>query len=410
MKIIKAITIFLFVMIIQSADAQDILNKYLESAANNSPLVKAKFNEYMASLEVVPQVGKLPDPQLAMGYFIQPVETRLGPQRFKFSVSQMFPWFGTLETKENVAIQMAKAKYEIFEETKSWLFNEVRSTYYNLYFTKKAIKITDDNIKILELFQKLALIKVESGIVSPVDEYRIEMEIADLLNQQALLKDNFNVLEIMFNNLLNAENNQKVELPETLPDIDIEKDKNSILEEILAKNHQLISFDYQLETLKFKEELAKKAGNPNFTLGVDYTIIGKGNNKLAGKDAFLFPKLGFSIPLYRNKYKAMVKEVVFLETAKQSEKLNRINILETIFENAWKNYNDSQRRIILYINQTELAEKSVEIMETEYTTGNKNFEEILRMERKLLKYSLESEKAFADKQAAISFINYLMGN
>lgn len=50
------------------------------------------------------------------------------------------------------------------------------------------------------------------------------------------------------------------------------------------------------------------------------------------------------------------------------------------------------------------------LLETEYATGNTNFEEILRMERKVLKYNLELEKAYADKQAAISFITYLMGN
>ncbi len=410
MKTIKIITAFLFILLIQPVNAQEMLNRYLVSAAENSPAVKAKFNEYMASLEVIAQVGELPDPQVAMGYFILPVETRVGPQRLKFSLSQMFPWFGTLEAKENVAIQMAKAKYEIFEETKSWLFNEVRSTYYNLYFTKKAIKITDENIMILELFRKLALIKVESGLVSAVDEYRIEMETGDLVNQLALLKDKFKFLQIMFNNLLNVEDNQEIELPEILGDNKFEIDKLSILDEIVAKNHQLISIDYQLESLKFKEEIAENAGKPNFTIALDYTLIGKGENKLAGKDAFLFPKIGMSIPLYRNKYKAMINEVVYLEAAKQSEKLNKINILETIFENAWKDYQDAQRRILLYKNQRFLAQKSIDILETEYTTGNKNFEEILRMERKLLKYSLESEKAVTDKQAAISFIHYLMGN
>ena len=410
MKAIKFIIGFLFILIYQSAGAQDILNNYLEAAAKNNPAVKAKFSEYMASLEIVPQVGKLPDPQMALGYFIQPVEIRLGPQRFKFSLSQMFPWFGTLEAKENSAIQMAKAKYEIFEETKSWLFNEVRSTYYNLYFTRKAIEITSENIEILKLFQKLALIKVEAGIVSAVDEYRIEIETGDLIYQLELLKDKFNVLQIMFNNLLNAENSQRIELPDTLWDKKLEIDKQSIIEKILSKNHQLIRIDYQLESLKFKEEVAKNTGKPNFTVGIDYIIVGKGNNNLAGKDAFVFPKVGISIPLYRDKYKAMVKEVVYLEAAKQSEKLDKINILETIFENAWKDYCDAQRRISLYVNQTDLAEKSIVILETEHKTGNKNFEEILRMERKLLKYSLESVKAVTDKQAAISFINYLMAN
>jgi len=130
---------------------------------------------------------------------------------------------------------------------------------------------------------------------------------------------------------------------------------------------------------------------------------------MAGTDAFMFPSIGVTIPLYRNKYKAMVREVVYLESAKTNEKVDKTNMLETLFENNWKDYRDAVRRIGLYHVQLELARKSLNLLETEYATGNKNFEEILRMERKVLKYNLELEKAMADKQAAISFINYLMG-
>ena len=102
-----------------------MLDRYLIIAAENNPGLESRFNEYLAALEVSPQVKALPDPQLAFGYFIQPVETRVGPQEFRISASQMFPWFGTLKSKENVAIQTAKAKYEAFEEAKSKLFNEI---------------------------------------------------------------------------------------------------------------------------------------------------------------------------------------------------------------------------------------------------------------------------------------------
>ncbi len=119
MKQYKIIIGMLILLISSVASAQNRLNKYLEIAAENNPELKARFDEYMAALEVAPQVKALPDPQVAFGYFIQPVETRVGPQQFKLSASQMFPWFGTLKAKENVAIQTAKAKYELFEESKS---------------------------------------------------------------------------------------------------------------------------------------------------------------------------------------------------------------------------------------------------------------------------------------------------
>ncbi len=106
----------------------------------------------------------------------------------------------------------------------------------------------------------------------------------------------------------------------------------------------------------------------------------------------------------------MVKEAVYLETAKENEKINKTNLLETLFENTWKEYRDADRRIILYFNQLKLTQQSVRLLETEYITANKNFEEILRMERKQLFYALELERARTDKQAAVSFIKYLMGS
>lgn len=406
----KYIYIIGIVLLIPSvASAQEELDNYLLIAAENNPGLQVKFKEYMAALEVAPQVRALPDPQAAFAYFISPIETRVGPQQFRFSVSQMFPWFGTLQAKENVTNQVAKAKYEAFLESKSRLFNEVRSNYFNIYFSRRAIEITRENLEILSSFKKLANIKVETGKVSAVDEYRIDMEIGDMENRLALLKDNQHVLEVMFVNLLNIDSELKITTPEILWTRDIGLRKNQVLDTINSNNHQLLAIRLQQDGLTFRKELVEKAGKPVFSIGFDYTVVGQGENSLAGTDAFVFPKVGITIPLYRNKYRALVNEVVYLQEAKESEKIDRINFLETILEKSWKDYMDSDRRIDLYINQQDLAEQSLKLLETEYTAGNKNFEEILRMERKLLTYGLELEKARSDKQAAISFINYLMG-
>lgn len=400
--------LFLLITSVVSAQQED-LDNYLKIAAENNPGLKAKFNDYMAALEVAPQVKALPDPQVAFAYFISPVETRVGPMNFKISASQMFPWFGTLEAKENATIQAAKAKYELFEETKSKLFNDVKGAYFNLYFNKKAVAITLENIDILNTFQKLATIKVEAGLVSVVDEYRIEMEINELENQLALLKDKAFVLEVQFKNLLDSTEIGSIKIPENLWRNDFQLSKQAALDSVSVYNHQLLSIDFQQAALQYKREVAQRNGKPNIKVGFDYTFIGKGENNLAGKDAFVFPTVGLTIPLYRNKYKAMVQEVMYLESAKTFEKINKNNLLETLFENGWKDYQDANRRTELYETQLELAHKSIRILETEYATGNKNFEEILRMERKVLKYHLEKEKSIADKQAAISFLNYLMG-
>ncbi len=409
MKKYNIVTGVLFLLITSMVSAQEELAGYLQTAAENNPGLKARFSEYMAALEIVPQVKALPDPQLAFGYFIKPVETRVGPQQFKISASQMFPWFGTLKARENSALQMAKAKYEVFEEAKSRLFNDVRSTYYNLYFINKAIAVTEENLTLLNSFQNLAVIKVEAGMASVVDEYRIELEIGDLANQMALLNDKYRTLEVMFNNLLNTDAGSPVILPQQLWETEPVLSKEEIMDSIKVQNHQLLNLDIQSESLRYREELARLSGKPDLRIGFDYTIVGKGENNMAGSDALMLPTIGMTIPLYRNKYKSMVNEVIYHETANKEEIIDKQNKLHTVFEQTWRDLSDGKRRIILNERQADLARKSLKLLETEYLTSSKNFEEILRMERKLLKYELELEKARADKQAAISFMNYLMG-
>jgi outer membrane protein TolC len=75
-----------------------------------------------------------------------------------------------------------------------------------------------------------------------------------------------------------------------------------------------------------------------------------------------------------------------------------------------RDYLDGQRRIELYRHLHDLADRSLSLLQTEFTTGKTEFEEVLRMERKLLTYQLELEKARVDINNAVYRINYIVGN
>lgn len=408
----KYIIIFLVLFVVK-AHAQSELDNYLKIGAENNPGLKAKFSQYNAALEKVPQVGTLPDPTISFGYFITPVETRVGPQQAKFGVMQMFPWFGTLGAKEDVVIQQAKAKYEVFEETKSKLFFDIKSAYYNLYFVQKGIAITRENIAILNTFQQLALIKVETGKSSVVDEMRVEMEKNELENQLAYLLDTKWVLEVNFNKLLNQPIETSIIIPDDLWDENLAYSKEILLDSISNQNHMIKQLDFKMASFQKQEIAAHKMGGPKISIGMDYILIGNSDNPMvgneSGKDAILFPKIGITVPLYRKKYKAMINEASLNIEATQFQKEDKQNQLTILFEKGHKEYKDGERRITLFQKQLKLAEKSLAILLTAYSNNGQNFEEVLRMERKVLKYALELDKAKADKNAAVAFINYLTG-
>ena len=83
MKKTTIIIIIILLIFPATSKAQEVLDQYLVIAAKNNPGLKAKFNDYLAAMQIGDQVSSLQDMQFAFGYFIRPVERRVGPQKAK---------------------------------------------------------------------------------------------------------------------------------------------------------------------------------------------------------------------------------------------------------------------------------------------------------------------------------------
>ncbi|MBK6285641.1 MAG: TolC family protein [Draconibacterium sp.] len=145
-----------------------VLNGFLEVAAENNPDLKVAFNQYLASLEKVPQVGTLPDPQASFGFFIKPMAILGGSQVGNIQVMQMFPWFGTLKLAKDEASEMAKAKYEVFNAAKADLFYQVKYNWYQIMKIDREITLVKENLELLESLEKLMLVKFQSPVTGEV--------------------------------------------------------------------------------------------------------------------------------------------------------------------------------------------------------------------------------------------------
>jgi outer membrane protein TolC len=153
-------------------------------------------------------------------------------------------------------------------------------------------------------------------------------------------------------------------------------------------------------------------GLPSFSLGIAYTNVSPRSDMTMpdnGKDALIFPQVGVRIPLYRNKYQSMLKEKEILKTSISNRKENKENELATTLESVWRDYSNAVRRVALYQRLIRLANQSLDILVSQYSTAGSAFEEILRMDRQLLRYELELEKARADQNTFVAHINYLTG-
>lgn len=268
-------------------------------------------------------------------------------------------------------------------------------------------------MEILQIFKNLSLVKIETGKASIVDELRVELELNDLKNQWALLKESKKVFQTNFNNLLNRDNSVKIEIPIELRQEKLPYKNMILLDSIYNNNHEIKNIDHKLNAFMNQEIVAKKEGLPKFNIGINYIIVSKNPtsaNPRNGNDAILFPSIGISIPIYRKKYKAMIKEAQYLIASEIAKKEDKRNTLHTVLESTHTDYNDGKRRIELNRKQSEIAKKVLDILITSYTTNSKDFEEVLRIERQLLQYKLAYQRALIDQNISIAFLDYLQGN
>ncbi len=452
-----------------TAGAQDSLSFYLTLAAKNNPTVLQKFSEYQAALQKVPQVGSLPDPEFNMGVFLSPMELLSGNQIADLRLMQMFPWFGTLRAAKDEMSLMANAKYESFRDAKLQVFYEVQSAWFDLFKVQQNILISDKNIEILKTIERIAMVKFRTApygnSVSPspgssgssstpsdatsgsqgmggsmggnagntatiasnqmsqtnsmgssesgsslADLYRIQIEVGDLENNIALLKNQQNTLVAQFNSYLNRSAISPVSLPDTLLVDSLEIPLLAVSDSMLMNNPMLGMLQYEQQSLDARKKMVTKMGYPMIGLGVNYSVINKNEmstSAMNGKD-MIMPMVTLTLPIYRKKYRAMQTEADLLKTATSQNYTSSANSLKTEFYQAVQLYQDAQRRVKLYGNQSLLAGKSLDIMMKSFTVSGSVLTDILRIQQQTLDYNYKQVEAIADYNTAIAWLKRLM--
>jgi outer membrane protein TolC len=383
------------------------LDEYYKIAAENNPGLQALYKEYEAALQKVQQVNTLPDPTFSFGYFISPVETRVGPQKTKFSLTQMFPWFGTLKAQGNVAALLAEAKFQNFMDAQNKLYFKLATAYYPLYELKDFVRIEQENIYILKSYKTIANQKFKNGTGTMVDVLRVDIMLKEAQTNLEILRDKEKPLLTTFNKLLNRPDNEPVQISDSLKAEILSDDYRK--DSLVAYNPKLKALDLKLQASQAAEFAAQKQGLPKLGVGLDYVLVGKRTDISIpdnGKDV-LMPMVSISIPIFRSKYKASVKEALLMQESYTLQKQELTNTLFSEYDMVWFQVQQQLQLISLYEQQAQTTQQSLNLLFTSYENSGKEFEEVLRMQQQLLKYQKMSATALTQYHIAVEKINYI---
>ncbi|MFA8435530.1 MAG: TolC family protein [Marinifilaceae bacterium] len=386
-----------------------VLEQYLQTAEQNNPGVQAAYRVYQQSLERVPQMKALPDPSLSAGVFINSIETRVGAQKAKLSVSQMFPWFGTLDAKSQQAAHQAQATHEKYLAARNLLHYQVKENWYDLYLVQQKIYYTQKRVEILDLLERQSLSRFENNEGGMINVLYVQMLKEELVSKLELFRDKQKTLQTAFNLKLNRPANIEVELAESLPEVTkLITDPDS-----LWKNHsRLKALEAQVQASEYRQKAAKLSGLPQIGVGLDYAFVAERKDMVVkdnGKDAIM-PMVTVKLPIFRKKYKAMVKESQLQQEQFQLMHQQESNKLQLELKKTMENYQTGLRDAQLYDDLLQKARQSLEILTATYEASIKSYEELMNMQQKIWIYEQKQVEAQVLLHKSKAYLEYLSAN
>ncbi|MDK1020159.1 MAG: TolC family protein [Candidatus Hydrogenedentes bacterium] len=378
------------------------LNDYLPEAGENNPMLRARFDEWLAALERILQVKSLDDPVFTYAPFLQSDTNNV-----RLILAQKFPWFGTLSTRRDKSLAEADAVLERFYAERNKVFADVKQTYFEYAFLGASIEVTEAQLEVLGYMEGIVQLKYSLGIATEGDLLRVQIE-------QTIVQDSKDGLERLrpASSALLSEAigrspaallpwPQEAALPPPAP----------ALEDAFALVHQanpeLSAFDHIIESGQKQEKLSRKRGFPDFTLGLMYT-----QRSSTGGEDFLMPSLSVNVPIWRGKIKAGIQEARLRTNAARQSKRHRALALESAAQMALFGMEDGLRRYNLYRDSLlPKAEQTYRSLQTAYASGgtSTDFLDVLDSIRFLLNFQLDQLRAERDLHLAAADLEMLMG-
>jgi outer membrane protein TolC len=386
------------------------LDDCLAYALAHSPAIEAALREHEAALARPAQAGALPDPRVTYGYYFNEVETRVGPMQHMIGLAQALPPAGTLDLRRRQAARMAEASRERMEATRLEVARRVTEAYVELAHLRRAIALTEENIALLGQFERVARARYRVSTASHPDVIRAQLELGRLEDRLRQLNDLRDPLAASLNAALGRDSGAPTPWPDAIPARIL--DEGDALAGLNSDNPRLRAMLEEIEAQRIGSDLARKQSVPEVTVGVTYTVVGQAVNPATPEsgDDPLLASVSLNLPLWREKYDALVRESVARRLATAGARADMLAQLEADAQRALYDHRDAHRRVSLY--RDTLIPKATESLRaslTGFEAGTIGFLDLLDTERTLLEFQLSLARARADRAQALARLEALVG-
>ena len=385
----------------------------IQLAYENNPKIKAAHTEWQATIEKFPQITSLPDPMLMYGYFLRNVETRVGPQRHKFSISQSFPYPGTLDAAGEVNLKMVEIQEKKYEQTVRDIIVDIKLAYHELTYLEQATQIVTQNQELLNHIVKLTTTRYAENKATFSDLLKAQSQQAQLSYDLILLRELQEVEQASIRALLNLPPDTPLATPTPVPYTILDIPLEELNQRALVQRQELQIADLMSQKAEKATQLAKMKNKPMFKLDLMTVETGKSlmlNAKDSGKNPWTIG-VGVSLPIWGAKKKSRVKEAELNRQAVEENKQWMEAKLLAGLKKIYFRLENSRRLVELYENTLiPQAESAIEVSEVWHQEGEpKSVAGLLETQSVWLNFNLARVRAIADYMQNLAKLEQLAG-
>lgn len=377
----------LFLLTSLSCFSQSV-DELISMAKAYHPGLKALRLDYEASLKIADQQTDYPDPIVNLGIGVMPVETRLGPQRFRAGISQPIPWKGLLTAKRDLAQSQAEIKAELDEIQEIDIFYNIRSAYSMLIFLEEKQKVVSQKLEILDVLEELATSNVRSGKGKLSNVLMVKRQRENLLTDQKLIEKQKERPTIMINRLTGRPFDIPIEItePEALMN-----DITVYMNKAQTDYPQLLLLEKKTFASQKVVDLIALEEKPKIAVGLEYAWIERRSDvSIAdnGRDIFM-PMGSVIIPIHKDRYAAKRQEEKLRQESIAAAKEDMKAMYSAEIANAQSAIELAGMTIAKVNSLKNITSETLQLMRQEYAAEGTRFEELLRLELELTEYDLQ---------------------
>ena len=396
-----------------NAEEELALRDIIELAFERNPEIRAARASWRAMVEMYPQATSLPDPNLKLNWFPEPIETRNGSNDFAIQLMQMIPNPRRLDLMGDITLTRAEMARVSYEKTVRDVLTDIMTSYFELGYLQNAIDIAATNEQLFEQLVELGSLEYSNASIGLSELYSAESRLAQAEYEEMLL------MELLYSERSNMRNLLGVDPDYPIPaviqpypqiaDLNLEQLRESALDH----RHELEMAGISVEIADLGVSLARAMDDPNFSLGLMYNFIGTSPMDDAmrtnGDDAWGV-MFGISIPIWGQRNNARIDQAQWeLERALAKLEDQENQAYADVDRLYWRLQN--QRRLVELYRNTLLPEaiSAAELSQTWYEDGQIPFSNLVETRLVVQNFQLAFARAEADYLKSLVELQKLTG-